>query len=111
MKLGLVPKLIIAIVVGVLTGSFLPLWFCRGMVTAAGIFSVFLKFIIPLMILAYVTMGIADLSSGAGTLLLLTVALVQFHPHRREHVLCDIVGSVPAFHVGGRAGAAAGHSG
>ena len=75
MKLGLVPKLIIAIVLGVLIGSFLPLWFCRGMVTAAGVFSVFLKFIIPLMILAYVTMGIADLSSGAGTLLLLTVAL------------------------------------
>ena len=35
----------------------------------------FLKFVIPLMILAYVTMGIADLSQGAGKLLLVTVGL------------------------------------
>ena len=36
---------------------------------------VFLSFIIPLMILAYVTMGIANLKSGAGKLLLITVIL------------------------------------
>ena len=59
---SLVPKLIIAIIVGTLIGQFLPLWFCRLVVTASSIFSSFLKFVIPLMILAYVTMGIADLS-------------------------------------------------
>ena len=75
MKLGLVPKLIIAIVTGILIGSFLPLWFCRAVVTVSGVFSAFLKFVIPLMILAYVTMGIADLENGAGTLMLITVAL------------------------------------
>ena len=75
MKLGLVPKLIIAIVIGILIGSFMPLWFCRAVVTASGVFSAFLKFVIPLMILAYVTMGIADLENGAGTLMLITVAL------------------------------------
>ena len=74
-KLGLVPKLIIAIIVGTLIGLYLPLWFCRAVVTASGIFSTFLKFVIPLMILAYVSMGIADLSQGAGKLLLITVAL------------------------------------
>ena len=74
-KLGLVPKLIIAIILGILIGQFLPVWFCRIVVTASGIFSTFLKFIIPLMIVAYVTMGIADLSQGAGKLLLITVAL------------------------------------
>ena len=74
-KIGLVPKLIIAIIVGILFGQFLPEGFCRFVVTLSGFFSTFLKFVIPLMILAYVTMGIADLSPGAGKLLLITVAL------------------------------------
>ena len=74
-KLGLLPKLIIAIIIGILFGQFLPVWFCRIVVTASTIFSTFLSFIIPLMILAYVTMGIANLKNGAGKLLLITVAL------------------------------------
>ena len=74
-KLGLLPKLIIAIILGILIGQFMPIWFARIVVTASGIFSTFLKFIIPLMIVAYVTMGIADLKSGAGKLLIITVAI------------------------------------
>lgn len=74
-KLGLVPKLIIAIILGILIGQFLPESVCRLVVTLSGFFSSFLKFVIPLMILAYVTMGIADLSQGAGKLLLITVAI------------------------------------
>lgn len=74
-KLGLLPKLVIAIIVGILFGQFLPEWFCRVVVTASTIFSTFLSFVIPLMILAYVTMGIANLKNGAGKLLLITVIL------------------------------------
>ena len=74
-KLGLVPKLIIAIILGILIGQFMPESICRVIVTLSGFFSNFLKFVIPLMILAYVTMGIADLSQGAGKLLLITVAI------------------------------------
>ncbi len=74
-KLGLVPKLIIAIIIGILVGQFLPEPVVRLLVTLSGLFSTFLKFVIPLMILAYVTMGIADLSQGAGKLLIITVAL------------------------------------
>ncbi|MCI6140298.1 MAG: dicarboxylate/amino acid:cation symporter [Clostridiaceae bacterium] len=74
-KLGLVPRLVIAIILGILIGQFLPEVVCRLVVTASGMFSNFLKFIIPLMILAYVTMGIADLSQGAGKLLLITVGI------------------------------------
>ena len=74
-KIGLVPKLIVAIVLGILIGLYMPLWFCRVVVTASGIFSQFLKFVIPLMILAFVSMGIADLTQGAGKLLLITVAI------------------------------------
>lgn len=74
-KLGLVPKLIIAIIIGILIGHFTPAAFSRVIVTASSLFSTFLSFVIPLMILAYVTMGIADLSQGAGKLLLITVLI------------------------------------
>lgn len=74
-KPGLVPKLIIAIILGILFGQYLPESICRVVVTASSLFSTFLKFVIPLMIVAYVTMGIADLSQGAGKLLLITVCL------------------------------------
>ena len=74
-KLGLLPRLLIAIVIGILIGQFMPMWFGRIVVTASNIFSTFLKFVIPLMIVSYVTMGIADLKSGAGKLLIVTVAI------------------------------------
>ena len=45
-KLGLLPKLLIAIVLGIIIGQFFPVWFCRVVVTASSIFSSFLKFII-----------------------------------------------------------------
>lgn len=75
LKIGLIPKLILAIIIGILFGSFMPEWFNRVVVTLSSIFSTFLSFIIPLMIVAYVTMGIANLRSGAGKLLIITVAL------------------------------------
>ena len=54
-KLGLVPKLIIAIILGILIGQFLPEEICRIVVTLSGLFSSFLKFVIPLMINASAT--------------------------------------------------------
>ena len=77
-KIGLIPKLILAIIIGILFGSFMPEWFNRVIVTCSSIFSTFLSFIIPLMIVAYVTMGIANLRSGAGKLLIITVVLSYF---------------------------------
>ena len=74
-KLGLLPRLLIAIVVGIIIGEFMPMEVARVVVTLSGIFSTFLKFIIPMMIVAYVTMGIANLKAGTGKLLLITVAL------------------------------------
>jgi Na+/H+-dicarboxylate symporter len=71
-KIGLVGRLLIAIVVGILLGSFAPEPINRTIVTASALFSLFLKFVIPLMILAFVTMGIADLTQGAGKLLCIT---------------------------------------
>lgn len=77
MKLGLVPKIIIGIILGILIGQYMPEPICRTVVTLSSIFSNYLKFVIPLMILAYVTMGIAGLSQGAGKLLLIT-ALIAY---------------------------------
>ena len=74
-KLGLVPRLIIAILVGIVIGYFLPEAVVRLVVTFASIFSNFLKFIIPLMIIAFIVAGIADLGRGAGKLLAITTGI------------------------------------
>lgn len=70
-KLGLVPRLILAIIIGIAIGQmkFLPEGVIRVLVTFSGLFSVFLNFIIPLMIIGFVVKGIADLTEGAGKLL------------------------------------------
>ena len=74
-KMGLVPRLIIAIILGIILGSYAPEPLNRFIVTLSTLFSSFLKFIIPLMILSFVTMGIADLTQGAGKLLLITAVI------------------------------------
>lgn len=77
-KIGLVPRLIIAIILGILIGQFLPAPIIQVFVTFAGIFSNFLKFIVPLMIVGFVVKGIADLTQGAGKLLGITTGLSYF---------------------------------
>lgn len=74
-KIGLVPKLIVAIILGILVGSYLPVELIKVAVTFSKIFGSFLSFIIPLMILAFVTKGISDLGDGAGRLLGITVLI------------------------------------
>lgn len=74
-KLGLIPKIIIAIAAGILVGKYCPELVVRLAVTFSSIFSSFLNFIIPLMIIGFVTKGIADLGEGAGKLLGVTVLI------------------------------------
>jgi Na+/H+-dicarboxylate symporter len=74
-KLGLVPKLILGIIAGILIGSFLPKGFVQVLVTISTLFSAFLKFVIPFIIIGFVTAGIADLATGAGKLLGITTAI------------------------------------
>jgi Na+/H+-dicarboxylate symporter len=68
-------RLLIAIVIGVFLGSYAPAFLNRFIVTLSSIFGSFLIFVIPIMILAYVTMGIADLTYGAGRLLTFSAVL------------------------------------
>ena len=74
-KIGLLPKIVIAIALGIVCGLFLPGWLVRIFLTINGLFSNFLGFIIPLLILGLVAPGIADLGKGAGKLLLITALL------------------------------------
>lgn len=74
-KIGLVPKLIIGIIAGILIGSFAPEFLVKVLVTASSLFSAFLKFVIPFIIIGFVTAGIADLATGAGKLLGVTTGI------------------------------------
>lgn len=74
-KIGLVPKLIIGIIAGILIGSFAPEFLIKALVTASSLFSAFLKFVIPFIIIGFVTAGIADLATGAGKLLGVTTGI------------------------------------
>ena len=71
--LGLLPRVLIAIILGVLLGLFVPDWFTRIFVTFNGIFSQLLGFMIPLIIVGLVTAAIGDIGHGAGKMLLVTV--------------------------------------
>lgn len=76
-KLGLVPKLLLAIILGIIFGqlSMLPDFVIQIAVTISSLFSNFLSFIIPLMIIGFVVIGIADLAQGAGKLLGVTTLI------------------------------------
>ncbi|MBR5685541.1 MAG: dicarboxylate/amino acid:cation symporter [Muribaculaceae bacterium] len=76
-KIGLLPRIIIAIILGVLCGLFFPEWAVRCFVTFNSIFSHFLSFLIPLIIMGLVTPAISDIGKGAGKLLLIT-ALIAY---------------------------------
>lgn len=74
-KLGLLPRLILGLIVGIILGKigFVPL--LRLMITFNGIFGNFLQFVIPLIIIGFVAPGIGDLGKKAGKLLAITTVL------------------------------------
>ncbi len=74
-KIGLLGRILIAIVLGVLLGRFLPSWLIRVFITFNGLFSEFLNFIVPLIIVGFVTPAIADIGAKAGRMLLITTVI------------------------------------
>lgn len=74
-KFGLLPRILTAIVLGLLLGQFLPMGWVRVFATFNGVFSQFLGFMIPLIIVGLVTPAIGEVGRGAGRLLLATVAV------------------------------------
>lgn len=75
LKLGLLAKIIISIALGVGAGFVFPEFLTRVFVTFNSLFSSFLNFFIPLIILGLVAPAIADIGKGAGRMLLVTVCL------------------------------------
>ncbi|MBQ6895652.1 MAG: dicarboxylate/amino acid:cation symporter [Oscillospiraceae bacterium] len=78
-KLGLLPKLVIGIALGIVIGAVsnsvgteIPV---RLLATYNGIFSQFLNFVIPLIIIGFIVPGIADLGTGAGKTLASTAGI------------------------------------
>lgn len=74
-RFGLLPAILIAIGLGIAFGNILPAALVRIFVTFNALFSEFLNFIIPLIILGLVTPAIADIGKGAGRMLGVTVLI------------------------------------
>lgn len=74
-KIGLLGWIVIAIVLGIACGLFLPHWAVRIFVTFNGIFSQFLGFVIPLIIVGLVAPAIGEIGRGGGKMLLATVLI------------------------------------
>lgn len=74
-KLPLLLKILIAIILGIVSSLFFPEWLTRIFITINSLFSNYLGFIIPLLIVGLVAPGIAELGTRAGKLLLITVLI------------------------------------
>lgn len=66
---GLLPRIVVAIVLGVLIGLVAPENLVRVFATFTSIFGNFLNFVVPLIILGFIAPGIAKLGKGSGKLL------------------------------------------
>ena len=74
-KFGLLAQILTAILLGVALGLIVPEWTVRIFLTFNGIFSQFLGFAIPLIIVGLVAPAISDIGRGAGKMLLVTVLI------------------------------------
>ncbi|MDE6766007.1 MAG: dicarboxylate/amino acid:cation symporter [Duncaniella sp.] len=72
---GLLTLIFVSIVAGSLIGLVSPEWLSRLMATFNGVFSQFLGFMIPLIIIGFVTPAIAEIGVRAGKLLVVTALL------------------------------------
>ncbi|MGM9929554.1 MAG: dicarboxylate/amino acid:cation symporter [Bacillus sp. (in: firmicutes)] len=71
-KFGLLPRIILAIALGIGIGLVAPEWLVRVFATFNDIFGNFLGFAIPLIIIGFIAPGIGTLGKGAGKLLGIT---------------------------------------
>lgn len=74
-RLGLLPRIGIAIVLGIGLGFVFPDWLTRVFVTFNYVFAQFLGFMIPLIIIGLITPAVASLGRGAGKWLGITAGI------------------------------------
>ena len=75
-KFPIIAHVLVAMLMGVLTGLFMPSWFVRIFVTFNAFFGQFIGFLVPLIILALVTAAIANTERNAGKMLTTTLVIV-----------------------------------
>lgn len=90
-KLGLLPKLIMGIIIGILLGLTKVEMLTRIPMTFTSLFGELLKYFIPLLIIAFIAPGIAELGTKAGKLLGITAGLSY---------ISTIIAGVLAFFIG-----------
>ena len=73
--LGLLPRVIIAILCGIVVGNFSPIWLAEIFATFNAVFSQFLGFVIPLLIVGFVAPAIFEIGRKAGKMLIVTVVI------------------------------------
>lgn len=86
-KIGLLPLIILAIILGIVAGNVFSEGLVRVFITFNSVFSQFLGFMIPLIIIGLVTPAIADIGDGAGKMLVATVLIAYF-----DTVLAGLIG-------------------
>ena len=74
-KIGLLPKLFIAIAIGIVIGLLSPDWVIRVTNCFRDTFGQFIKFIVPFIILGLVAPAIIDTGKSAGRMLFMTIGL------------------------------------
>ncbi|MGP9489317.1 dicarboxylate/amino acid:cation symporter [Glutamicibacter sp. AOP38-B1-38] len=90
-KIPLLGWILVAIVLGILLGPVMPVWLGSAFLTYNSIFSGFLSFIVPLIILGLVMPAIAELGKGAGKWLGVT-ALIAYSSTVLAGLLAYFVG-------------------
>ncbi|MDE6378417.1 MAG: dicarboxylate/amino acid:cation symporter, partial [Duncaniella sp.] len=74
-NLGLLPRIALAIIAGILIGMIAPGWLAQLCATFNAIYSQFLGFMIPLIIVGFVVPAIGDIGAKAGRMLVITVLI------------------------------------
>ena len=74
-KIGILPRLFIAIALGAVIGLYAPAWAMRSLNCFRDTFGQFIKFFVPFIIIGLVTPAIADTGRTAGRTLLVTMGI------------------------------------
>jgi Na+/H+-dicarboxylate symporter len=99
MKLNLIVKILIGVVAGILIGLYCPLPVVQVLDSFGYVLGQYIKFVIPLLIIAFVAKGIADFGSRASKGLLIGLVLAYVSTILAE-LLGFSVGSFALTHLG-----------
>jgi Na+/H+-dicarboxylate symporter len=92
MKLGVIVKLLIGIAIGIIIGLVAPLWLIRIFSSIGFVIGQYIKFVIPLLVIAFLGKGVADFGQKAGPALLLSLTLAY-----TSTILAELLGFGVAF--------------